>query len=60
MFYLIHVYHCTIDLLQELGNIMQPIITAEYERQAEEKFGPTGAAKKEDGGVIDVEVEDKK
>mmetsp|Transcript_27799 Transcript_27799/g.47023 ORF Transcript_27799/g.47023 Transcript_27799/m.47023 type:complete len:191 (-) Transcript_27799:1237-1809(-) len=47
------------DLLQELGNIMQPIITAEYERQAEEKFGPTGAAKKEDGGVIDVEVEDK-
>jgi len=38
---------------------MQPIITAEYERQAEEKFGPKGGAKKEDGGVIDVEVEDK-
>mmetsp|Transcript_1019 Transcript_1019/g.2137 ORF Transcript_1019/g.2137 Transcript_1019/m.2137 type:complete len:190 (-) Transcript_1019:190-759(-) len=47
------------DLLQELGNIMQPIITAEYERQAEEKFGPKAGAKKEDGGVIDVEVEDK-
>eukprot|EP00573_Skeletonema_grethae_P007150 CAMPEP_0201697068 /NCGR_PEP_ID=MMETSP0578-20130828/9486_1 /ASSEMBLY_ACC=CAM_ASM_000663 /TAXON_ID=267565 /ORGANISM="Skeletonema grethea, Strain CCMP 1804" /LENGTH=192 /DNA_ID=CAMNT_0048183141 /DNA_START=71 /DNA_END=649 /DNA_ORIENTATION=- len=46
------------DLLQELGNIMQPIITADYERQAEEKFGPKGGAKIEDG-VIDVEVEDK-
>jgi hypothetical protein len=49
-------------LLQELGNIMQPIITSEYERQAEEKFGAKTAvsAKKEDGKVIDVEVEDKK
>lgn len=27
------------DLLQELGNLMQPIIVREYEREAEEKFG---------------------
>jgi len=49
------------DLLQELGNIMQPIITADYERQAEEKFGPKKgvSATKEDGGVIDVEIEKK-
>ena len=46
-------------MLQELGNIMQPIITSDYERQAEEKFGPKGGAKVENG-VIDVEVEDKK
>jgi len=50
------------DLLQELGNIMQPIITADYERQAEEKFGPKKgvSATKQDGGVIDVEIEEKK
>ena len=54
--------HCAIDLLQELGNIMQPLIVAEYERGAEEKFGPKGGAVKETkdvGGVIDVEVEGK-
>ena len=42
---------------------MQPIIVAEYEREAEEKFGPKGggvSATKDDGGVIDVEVESKK
>ena len=40
---------------------MQPIIVAEYEKEAEEKFGPKGgAATKDDGGVIDVEVEAKK
>lgn len=49
-------------MLQELGNIMQPLIVAEYEREAEEKFGPKGGAVKETkdvGGVIDVEVEGK-
>jgi len=53
-----HSFHYALDLLQELGNIMQPIIVAEYEKEAEEKFGPKGgAATKDDGGVIDVEVE---
>ena len=48
-------------MLQELGNIMQPIIVAEYEQEAEKKFGPKGgAATNDDGGVIDVEVEAKK
>ena len=27
------------DLLQELGNLMQPIIVEEYEREAAKKFG---------------------
>lgn len=50
-----------LDLLQELGNIMQPIIVAEYEQEAEKKFGPKGgAATNDDGGVIDIEVEAKK
>ena len=42
---------------------MQPIIVAEYEKEAEEKFGsPKGGAgsAKDDEGVIDVEVEAKK
>lgn len=57
-----HSFHYALDLLQELGNIMQPIIVAEYEKEAEEKFGPKGGAvsAKDDGGVIDVEVEAKK
>ena len=37
---------------------MQPVITADYERQAEEKFGTAGGEKKDDG-VIDVEIEEK-
>ena len=59
------------DLLQELGNIMQPIIVKEYEMEADKKFGSAGS---QDGGekspaatvdetmedrVVDVEVIDK-
>ena len=40
---------------------MQPIITADYEKQAEEKFGPKGGvATTGEDGVIDVEIEEKK
>lgn len=58
------------DLLQDLGNIMQPIITQDYERQAAEKFGdkkgagssagestngsPSAPSARDKGGVIDV------
>lgn len=58
------------DLLQELGNIMQPIIVKDYEIEADKKFGSDGSqsnndkspsatdGRKEDR-VVDVEVIDK-
>lgn len=45
------------DLLQELGEIMKPIVIADYERQAmgEPDAGSGGTGS--DGGIVDVEVE---
>ena len=58
------------DLLQELGNIMQPIITKDYEDEAERRFPRTSKTTKDDtinptkdesdvkekGGVIDATI----
>mmetsp|Transcript_5018 Transcript_5018/g.11334 ORF Transcript_5018/g.11334 Transcript_5018/m.11334 type:complete len:142 (+) Transcript_5018:366-791(+) len=56
------------DLLQELGNIMQPIIVKDYEVEADKKFGPDDSQGKEERSqlttndekmedrVVDVEV----
>ncbi|KAL7539666.1 hypothetical protein ACHAXR_010059 [Thalassiosira sp. AJA248-18] len=56
------------DLLQELGNTMQPIIAEEYEKEYEKKVkggaeasGSAGASSgKDQGGVIDVPVKEPK
>ena len=59
------------DLLQELGNIMQPIIAKDYEDEAERRFPRTSKTTKDDaidpmkdesaetrkGGVIDATIE---
>ena len=53
------------DLLQELGNIMQPIIAKDYEDQYQQQIGnkandDTSTTKetptKEEGGVIDAQI----
>ncbi|KAL7548670.1 hypothetical protein ACHAWF_011940 [Thalassiosira exigua] len=44
------------DLLQELGNIMQPIIVEDYEREAEMKFGGDVVTKGNDGAGTDVKT----
>lgn len=56
------------DLLQELGNIMQPIIVQDYEREAAMKFGDgqsqgvdsaangSASTAKREGDVIDVTI----
>ena len=57
------------DLLQELGNIMQPIIVKDYEIEADKKFGsddsqsneksPSATDGRKEDRVVDVEVIDK-
>ena len=42
------------DLLQELGNIMQPIIVENYEKEAAVKFGDEKSEKNESSGSKDV------
>ena len=53
------------DLLQELGNIMQPIIAKDYEDQYQQQVGnnandntttPKETPTKEEGGVIDAQI----